>query len=217
MTHMTQATSITNEDGGGRAGQVLRFVRQAGLVRARDLATQGISPTHLQRLYERGLLERSGRGIYFVANETPVQGDDLSLAEVCLRVPHAVICLLSALRWHGLTTQAPHAVWIALPTRDHVPAIDYPAIRVVRMSDRPFTAGVEQANIGGATLRVYNPAKTVVDCFKFRNRIGVDVAIEALRECYRKRAASMDELWQYAQICRVANVMRPYLESVAAQ
>ena len=216
-----------------QAGKVLRIVRAAGLVRARDLAAQGISATHLQRLYEQGLLERSGRGVYFApasdrgdlvsggeydGSSPAALGENLSLAEVCLRVPQGVICLLSALRFHHLTTQAPRAVWLALPTRAHIPALDYPPLRVVRMGADSFALDIEEVEIGTrAPLRVYSPAKTVADCFKFRSRVGDDVAIEALRDCLRKRAATVDDLWRCARACRVANVMRPYLETMLSE
>lgn len=196
-----------------KAGRVLDIVRTAGIVRARDLAAQGISPTHLQRLYEQGLLARSGRGIYLAA-DTELEAE-ATLAEVALRVPAGIVCLLSALQFHSLTTQLPHQVWIALPPRAHLPRPDYPPIRVVHLSGQALEAGIETHDISRVAVRVYCPAKTVADCFKFRNKIGLDVAIEALRDCWRKRLASSDELWECARICRVANVMRPYLESIA--
>lgn len=211
------STPPTGESQHGQAEQVLRLVRETGLLRARDLAARGISPTHLQRLYEQGLLERSGRGVYFAPETIPAQGENLSLAEVALRVPHAVICLVSALRFHDLTTQVPHKVWIALPTNAHIPSLDYPAVRVVRMSEKPFQAGIEEKNVGRSTIRVYSTAKTVADCFKFRSRVGLDVAIEALKDCLRKKTATVDDLWHYAKVCRVGNVMRPYLEGAVAQ
>ena len=208
---------MKEKPGINQAKKVLHIVKEAGLIRPRDLSARGISPTHLQRLYEQGLLERSGRGIYLPIDAISTQDENISLAEISVRVSGAVICLLSALRFHGLTTQTPHAVWIALPTTHHVPAIDYPRVHVVRMSEKPFTAGIEEAVVSGTIIRVYNPAKTVADGFKFRNKIGIDVAIEALKDCLRKRKATMNDLWHYAQICRVANVMRPYLESVTAE
>lgn len=196
------------------AEQVLQLVHDTGMVRRSDLEARGISPRHLQRLYEQGLLLRSGRGVYLPAEAD--LDENASLAEVALRVPAGVVCLLSALQLHGLTTQLPHQVWIALPLRAHKPRLDYPPVRVVHLSGQALTAGIEERKIGNVTIRVYGPAKTVADCFKFRNKIGMDVALEALRDCWNKRCSTMDELWRYAAICRVANVMRPYLESVAA-
>lgn len=195
------------------AQKILDIVQDAGMIRARDLVAKGLSPTHLQRLYEQGLLQRSGRGVYMPA-EADVD-ENTSLAEVALRVPEGVICLLSALQFHGLTTQSPHQVWIALPLRAHTPRLDYPPLRAVHLSGEALTSGVIEQVRGNTTLRVYNPAKTVADCFKFRNKIGLDIALEALRDCWTKRQASMEELWRYAKIDRVANVMRPYLESVS--
>ena len=195
------------------AQQVLQIVRDIGMIRARDLEARGISPTHLQRLYEQGLLLRSGRGIYLPAEAD--LDEKVSLTEVALRVPAGIVCLLSALPFHGLTTQLPHQVWIALPLRAHTPHLDYPPVRVVHLSGEALTAGIEEHVINNVKVRVYGPAKTVADCFKFRNKIGLDVALEALRDCWNKRQASMDEIWHYAKICRVANVMLPYLESIA--
>ncbi|MCX6381043.1 MAG: type IV toxin-antitoxin system AbiEi family antitoxin domain-containing protein [Armatimonadetes bacterium] len=194
------------------AQQVLQLAQDRGLLRPRDLTPLGISPTHLQRLYEQGLLLRSGRGVYMLS-EAELEANS-ALAEVALRVPAGVVCLLSALQFHELTTQLPHQVWIALPPRAHRPQIDYPPVRVIRLSGEGFTEGVETHTVSGVPVCVYSPAKTVADCFKYRNKIGLDVALEALRDCWRKRAATMDDLWRYATICRVANVMRPYLESL---
>lgn len=192
--------------------KVLQLVRDSGMVRARDLVAQGLSPTHLQRLYERGLLQRSGRGVYLPA-DAPLD-ETASIEEVSLRLPAGVICLLSALQFHGLTTQLPHHVWIALPLRANTPRLDYPPLRVVRLSDAALTAGVETHPRQTTALRVYNPAKTVADCFKFRNKVGLETALEALHDCWRKRRATIPDLWRYAQICRVGSVMRPYLEGL---
>jgi predicted transcriptional regulator of viral defense system len=153
---------------------------------------------------------RAGRGIYTLA-ETDLT-ENQSLLEACLRIPRGIVCLLSALRFHGLTTQAPFEVWLALDNKAHAPKDDLLPLRIVYMSGRALTAGVEEHLIVGKPLRVYNVPKTVADCFKYRNKIGLDVALEALRESWSSRRCTMDELWHYAKICRVANVMRPYLE-----
>ncbi len=141
--------------------------------------------------------------------------EHISLLEVNCRVPKAVICLLSALKFHEIGTQVPNEIWIAIDVKAWAPKIDSPAVRIVRFSGNALHFGIQQKKINGLKIRVFSPAKTVADCFKFRNKIGTDVALEALRDCYRKRKASMDELWEAAKVCRVANVMRPYLESLS--
>jgi predicted transcriptional regulator of viral defense system len=154
-----------------------------------------------------------GRGLYVLPDADV--SEHHSLAEASKRVPHGVVCLLSALRFHNLTTQSPSEVWLAIGSKAWRPQVDYPRLRFVRFSDRALEAGVEEHSIEGVLVRVYSPAKTVADCFKYRNKIGLDVALEALRDCRRERKCSNDELWRYAKICRVANVMRPYMEAIA--
>jgi predicted transcriptional regulator of viral defense system len=137
------------------------------------------------------------------------------MAEVARRHPQAVVCLLSALRLHGLTTQSPFELWLAIPNKSRAPKIDYPPLRIVRFSGVGLTDGVEEHRIDGVAVRVTSVARTVADCFKFRNKIGLDVALEALREALAERRVTMDELWRCAVQCRVANVMRPYMESLS--
>ena len=138
-----------------------------------------------------------------------------TLAEVACKHPQAIVCLLSALRVHDLTTQSPFEVWLAIPNKARAPKMDYPPLRIVRFSGTALTDGIEEHPIDGVTVRVTNVARTVADCFKFRNKIGLDVAMEALREAWRARRMGMDELWRYATLCRMANVMRPYMESLS--
>jgi len=154
-----------------------------------------------------------GRGVYMLPN-TSISAN-FFLAEVATKVPRGIICLLSALRFHEIGTQSPFEVWIALDRKAARPRVDTPRLRVMRFSEAAFSSGVESYKIDGVTVRLYCPAKTVADCFKYRNKIGLDVAIEALRECRRSRKCNFDDLWKYAKICRVANVMRPYLEAIA--
>jgi len=135
--------------------------------------------------------------------------------EVCQRVPKAVLCLLSALQFHQVGTQMPHELWIALPPASQTPAVSYPKLRIARLSGAAYSEDIETVTEHGAPIRVYGVAKTITDCFKFRNKIGLDVALEALREAWAARRVTMDELWSYAVQCRVANVMRPYMEAVA--
>jgi predicted transcriptional regulator of viral defense system len=191
---------------------VLRLARRRGLLRSRDVSALGIPTVVLTRLARAGKLERAGRGIYALTGR-PTSANR-SLAEVSLRTPRGVICLLSALRIHEIGTQAPFEVWIALPGGVLPPRLATPAIRVVRMSQTSLTSGVASIKIDGVGVPVFNAAKTVADCFKFRNKIGLDVALEALREGWRERKVTIDDLWEYARLNRVANVMRPYLESL---
>jgi predicted transcriptional regulator of viral defense system len=193
--------------------RILEMVEQAGVLRPRDLDAHGIPRIYLSRLCERGILQRVGRGLYVLSNADV--SEHHTLAEAGKRVPHGVVCLLSALRFHGLTTQAPFEVWLAIGSKVWRPQVDYPRLRFVRFSARALEAGVEEHSIEGVIVRVYNPAKTVADCFKYRNKIGLDVALEALRDCRRQRICTNDKLWHYAKICRVANIMRPYMEATA--
>ncbi|MBD2182098.1 type IV toxin-antitoxin system AbiEi family antitoxin domain-containing protein [Planktothrix sp. FACHB-1355] len=195
-----------------KAAQVLERLKNQGVIRSRDFHEQGIEREYLRRLEQRGLLMRSGRGIYTVTDAQLTENH--SLAEASKRVPHATVCLLSALRFHELTTQAPFEVWLAIDNKARTPKEDILPLRIVYMSDPALSAGFEEHQIEGVPVRVYSPAKTVADCFKYRNKIGLDVAIEALRDCWKKRRSTADEIWHYAKICRVSNVMRPYLASL---
>jgi predicted transcriptional regulator of viral defense system len=198
--------------GGRKIDEALRIVRERGTLRPRELAAFDIPADYLDRLHRRGLVDRIARGLYSWP-EAEVS-EHHSLAEVARQVPRGVVCLLSALRFHGLTTQAPHEVWMAIPPKAWAPKVGSPRVRLLRFSGAALTALVEEHAIEGVAVRVYSPAKTVADCFKYRNKIGVDVAIEALRDCWRSKKATMDGLWDAARACRMANVMRPYLESL---
>ena len=194
-----------------RNEHVMEIVREKGVLRPRDLDEYGIPREYLSRLCERGVLERVGRGLYVLADAEVTEHH--TLAEACKRVPQGVLCLLSALQFHGLTTQAPFEVWMALEQKAWQPQIDRPRMRFVRFSGPSFKSGIEEHQIERVPVRLYKSAKTVADCFKYRNKIGIDVALEALRDCRSQRKCSNDELWQYAKVCRVAKVMRPYLEA----
>jgi predicted transcriptional regulator of viral defense system len=196
-----------------RTDAVLRMVKDSGVLRPKDLDSHGIPREYLRRLRDRGLLIQAGRGLYVMSDSG--FPEHLSLAEACKRVPHGVVCLLSALRFHDLGTQLPFQVWLAIDSKARRPRVDYPPLRIVRFSGHALSDGVEEHSIESATVRVFCPAKTVADCFKYRNKIGLDVALEALRECRRERKCSEADLWRYAGVCRVANVMRPYLEATA--
>jgi len=194
------------------ADRLLQLAQQKGLLRPSDLAGLGIPRVYLTRLTAGGKLAKAGRGLYRLTETTLSESE--SLAIVAARVPQAVFCLLTALQFHALTTQLPRQVWIALPQGSHVPRIDYPPVKLIQYTGDAFTQGIETHRIDQVDLRVYSVAKTVADCFKHRNKIGLDVALEALKDARSQKKASADDLWRYAKICRVANVMRPYLEAV---
>jgi predicted transcriptional regulator of viral defense system len=203
----------TNSNSPSRSEQVIELAKRAGVVRARDLAAKGIPRVYLKRLQEKGVLEQAGRGLYTLAGASV--SENHTLAEAAKRVPHGVVCLLSALAFHKLTTQAPFEVWLAIDRSARRPRLDYPPLRIVRMTGEAREAGIEEHDIEGVPVRIYSAAKTVADSFKFRNKIGLDVALEALRDYRRDPRRSLDDLWRFAKVCRVANVMRPYLEAVA--
>ena len=195
-----------------QAERALDLASRKGLLRARDLDALDVPRIVLTRLTAAGRLEKVGRGLYRLPG---TQGSEHeSLAAVARRVPQAVFCLLTALQFHELTTQLPRQLWIAMPRGSHVPRIEYPPLKMVQMSQDVFTSGVEEHWHDGVMLRVTSVAKTVADCFKHRNKIGLDVALEALKDARARHKASVDDIWRYAKICRVANVMRPYLESI---
>ncbi len=193
--------------------RILDLAQRKGLLRTGDLKAIDAPRVMLTRLTAAGLLDRVGRGLYRLPSHPGSEHE--GLAAVATKVPQAVFCLLSALQFHELTTQLPRQVWIAMPRGSHAPRIDHPPIRMVQMTGDVYAEGIETVERDGISLRVYGIAKTVADCFKHRNKIGLDVALEALKEVHAKQLASPDELWRYAKLCRVANVMRPYLEAVA--
>ena len=193
--------------------RVLALLRERSLLRPRELAAEGISRSALQRLYKEGAVERVARGLYALPGRPRSQHQ--SLLEVAKQVPEGVVCLLSALLFHRIGTQLPHQVWIAIGSRARRPVVPQVATRVVRFSPQSLRYGVERHSIEGIELRVTSPAKTVADCFKYRNKVGLDVALEALREGRRDRRFTLDELWRAAEICRVERVIRPYLEALA--
>jgi len=194
-----------------RKQKILRLAGRLGIIRPRDVEAEGIPREYLYRLCANGAVTRVGRGLYALPDT--LTSETVTLAEIAKRVPDAVVCLLSALQFHGLTTQIPHQVWIAIENKRWEPKCDYPPIELVRLTGRAFSFGGEEHEVNRVPVKVYSPAKTVADCFKFRNKIGLDVALEALRETWRTRKATMDELWEAAKVCRVANVMRPYMEA----
>jgi predicted transcriptional regulator of viral defense system len=202
--HMSKNTNQT--------AKVLKLAKTLGFLRVKDLLAHGIHHEHLHRLCSKGALLRTGRGIYRLA-EADIS-ENITLAAVTKRIPNGVVCLLSALRFHNIGTQNPPDVWIALKQRTAPSREKDLPLRIVWFSDASYATGTETHILEGVTVRITNPAKTVADCFKYRNKIGLDVALEALKECRRKRRCSPSELWKYAKVCRVTKVMRPYLEAV---
>jgi predicted transcriptional regulator of viral defense system len=167
----------------------------------------------LTRLERAGLIERVGRGLYSLPNADV--SEHRAFAEACKRVPHGIVCLLSALRFHGLTTQAPFEVWLAIDRKARKPKVEYPRLRIVRFSGKALTHGVREHEIDSVAVRVTSPPRTVADCFRYRNKTGLDVAVEALRDYRRLRKGTMDDLWQAASVRRVKTVIRPYLEAIS--
>jgi predicted transcriptional regulator of viral defense system len=195
------------------AQRILDLAAQKGLLRASDLDAIGAPRISLTRLTAAGLLDRVGRGLYRLPSQPASENE--GLAAIATKVPQAVLCLLTALQFHELTTQLPRQVWIAMPRGSHAPRLAHPPIKMVQMTQNAYSSGIEEHLRDGVKLRVYSAAKTVVDCFKHRNKIGLDVALEALKDLRTRRLATADELWRHAKTCRVANVMRPYLEALA--
>lgn len=177
-----------------------------------DAVARGHSRMYLAQLAQRGLLHKVSRGLYALPQRKA--SEFASLAEVASKHPQILVCLLSALSFHGLTTQAPFEVWIAVDNKARSPQMSYPPLHVARFSGAALYEGIELHNIEGVPVKITNVPKTIADCFKYRNKIGLDVAMEALKEAWNAKRVSMDELWHYGQICRVQNVMRPYLEGL---
>ena len=196
-----------------RSAKPQAFLRSPGVLRPKDVAARGISRTRIQRLAKSGALERVGRGLYVPAGTKITEHH--TLVEAATRVPDGIVCLLSALSFHRMTTQGPHEVWLAIDVKARKPKTDWPPLRIVRFSGEARAFGVESHDIEGVEVGITSRAKTVADCFKYRNKIGIDVAVEALREYLGKRGRSMAELQRAADVCRVGRVMRPYLEALA--
>ena len=192
--------------------RVLAIAREKKVLRVKDLKERGINPEYLRRLCEKGLLKRVSRGLY-ICSDAEIS-PNIGLAQAAKWVPHGVVCLLSALQFHNIGTQSPFEVWLALDRNVRSPRIEYPPLRIMRFSGKAYSEGIEEHKIESVSVKIYTPAKTVADCFKYRNKIGLDVAIEALRDCRENKKCSNAKLWQYAKICRVTKVMEPYLEAI---
>lgn len=192
--------------------KIMHYVSQHGIVRPRDIEAIGLPREYLLRLHRQGKVVRSGRGLYSLPDAAITERH--SYAEVARRVPGSVFCLLWALAFHEITTQSPASVWIALPKGTRRPAISTPSLRVVRLSGSSLTEGIENHRVEGVPLRVYSVAKTIAYCFKFRNKVGLDIAIEALKDALREKKATVNEIYRFSRVCRVGNVIRPYMEAL---
>ena len=197
-----------------RSSPIASLLQSQALLRPTDAVALGYSRMYLAQLVKQGLVRKISRGLY--ATPQRQESEFSSFAEIASKHPKALVCLVSALSFHGLTTQAPHEVWIAIGNKDRIPTMSYPPLRVVRFGGETLTEGVASHTMDGVEVKVTNVAKTIADCFKFRNKIGLDIALEALKEAVQSKRVTMDELWHYSQLCRVHKVMRPYLEGLAA-
>lgn len=197
-----------------QSDHILDLAQRQRLLSAADVRAHGWSPQLLIKLEQSGKLQRITRGLYSLP-DSPLT-EHQSLIEVCRRVPRAVVCLLSALQFHEVGTQLPFEVWIALPEATQTPALDNPALRIARLRGEAYSEGIETLVEHGSTIRVYSVAKTITDCFKFRHKVGLDVALEALKDAWRQRKLDMNQVTHFAKINRVEKVMQPYLEAVVA-
>ena len=189
--------------------EVIRL--KGGTVRTSYAIRSGIHPRTLYQLRDEGYLETVSRGVYRLSEQGEISNPDFAI--VATRIPKAVVCLVSALSFHDITTQIPHAVSIALSKGSETPRLDYPPLKIHRFSEKPFVEGVEEHAIDGYIIKVYCPEKTISDCFKFRNKIGMDIVLEALKLYKARKRYNLDELLRYAKVCRVEKIMRPYLEA----
>lgn len=193
---------------------LIRMATHREAITAEEVARVGIHSQQLSRLVAEGRFERLARGLYRLKERPP--GQFIGLALASLAAPRGIVCLVSALSFHEVGTQVPHEIWIALDRRTRVPALQWPRLRVVRFGGESMTAGIERHRLEGVGVPIFGVAKTVADCFKYRNKVGLDVALEALREGWRAKRFTMEEIGRYARICRVEKVMRPYLEALVA-
>lgn len=189
------------------------FRKCGGQIRMSEAVRQGITRYMLYSLRDKGVIEQVSRGVYRLVELPPISNPDL--VTVSLRFPGAVICLVSALAYHEITTQIPHNVSVAIPRDSRMPSLDYPPIHAHRFSNEAYKAGIEEHPIDNVTVKIYSPEKTLADCFKYRNKIGMDVVLEALKLYKARRKSNLGEILKYARICRVDRVMQPYLEATA--
>ena len=193
--------------------KALRLIEKHGVLRSKDFVRAGVPTAILSRMVKRGDLIRVDRGVYTVSLPRDVS-ENHDLVQIAMRIPHGLVCLISALRFQELTTQIPHEVWVAVDVKARKPKIDYPPVRIVRFSGAALTYGVEHHKLEGVDVKITSVAKTVADCFKYRNKIGLDIAIEALRDALEHRVTTSQDIWEAAKVCRVASVMKPYMQAL---
>lgn len=193
-----------------KANEIL--LSQGGTFRVREAMRAGVHPRTLYAMRDKGLIERLGRGVYRIAGMSALGNPDL--ATVAMKIPKGVICLISALSYHEMTTEIPHQIYLALPRGSEPPRLDYPPLRIFWFSGPAFEEGIEHHDIDGIHIKVYSPEKTIADCFKYRNKIGLDVVLEALKFYRQAKHFKVDELMRYAKVCRVDKIMRPYVEAL---
>jgi len=187
------------------------FRKHGGQLRMSEAIAHGITRYMLYSLRDKGIIEQVSRGFYRLVELPPISNPDL--VTVSLRFPNAVICLISALSYHNITTQIPHVVSVAVPRDSRIPSLDYPPVQAHRFSNDAYNSGIENHSIDGVPVKIYIPEKTLADCFKFRNKIGMDVVIEALKLYRSRQQFNLEKLLTYAEVCRVKNIMTPYLEA----
>lgn len=193
--------------------KALDLAKRRGILRTRDIREAGLHHETLRRLCDTGLLEKVGRGLYTLTDAEITLFHDLAVAAV--KAPEGVVCLLSALAFHEITTQLPHSVWMAFPRKVRTPRLGHPRLRVVRFSDPAMSEGIATHQVDNVSVRITNVPKTIADCFKFRNKIGLEAALESLKDGLKQKKCTRDEIWHYAKINRVARVIKPYLEATA--
>lgn len=192
--------------------RVLKLFRKTTTIRASDLKEKDIPRSVLARMISAGLLQKVSHGLYRQSHTQMSEKEEM--VNIALRVPQAIFCLFTALQFHELTTQLPRQIWIALPQGSHKPKIDYPPLQMIQLTKKIYDVGIDTVIVDQVPIRIYNPAKTVVDCFKFRNKIGLDVALEALKDALHQKKATSDELYYFAKIERVQKIILPYMEAL---
>jgi predicted transcriptional regulator of viral defense system len=194
--------------------RVLNLLTARGMLRLKDFIAEGIEPETLSRLVRSAKVVRPARGLYQLPG-TPVEAAHM-LAEAAILIPNGVICLTSALQFHELTLQMPSAIWVGIEPGAWRPTISYPPVRFARFNSWAMTEGISRHRIENREIPITDPARTIVDCFRYRNKIGLDIALEGLREGLRRRKCTPDELCRYAVKARAWNVMRPYVEAITS-